>query len=47
MHEAGRTLAPAERLAAGTVLTASLPDPAPALVPSAVEFDVVYQDDAV
>ncbi len=47
VHDAGRTLTPAQRLTAGTVLTATLPEPQPALVPAAVAFGVVFEDEAV
>jgi 23S rRNA pseudouridine1911/1915/1917 synthase len=42
-----RPIAPSQRLTAGEVLDAELTGPAPALVPTEVVFDVVYEDEAL
>ena len=42
---AGEDVAPSQRLQAGSVIEIELDDPKPPLVPTAVAFDVVYEDE--
>ncbi|HSF85224.1 MAG TPA: RluA family pseudouridine synthase [Acidimicrobiia bacterium] len=43
----GSAAVPAQRLAAGQIVTATIPEPPPRLEPAPVPFDVVYLDDDV